>query len=262
MSAVETPTNKTFQVMSDRYSSYRIIESSEHLQVRGLVQNMNLNKDLKISLLQTEVEVNYWDGKISDGVPGLSGSAGCDDKCYCDGRCYRLNERPLVEPKKLSTRLTVTMSNELYQKLEEELKAKTALFKLTPGPRGNIYDVEKVLFDTKAELIEYGIYKRSNFDEAFAAYKKLHFLIDGQYNESITELSFASMTKLDDYESDFNLKIVDIKPVSEMPGCEPLATSNDYKDVLSGVCNVTITIHNVDLMNNMETLKDILSLFA
>lgn len=263
MSAVENPAQKTFQVMSDNYTTYKMTESPEHLQVRELVQNMNFNNDLKISLLQTVVEVNYWDEKVPDGAQGICGSYGA---CGCEPKylshCHAEDKRLLVDPKQLSTRLTVTMSNDSYQKLAEELKAKTALIKLTPGPRQNTYDVEKVLFDVKTETIKCGVYKRANFDEAFAAYQKLHFLIDGHHNESITELSFASMTKLDDYESDFNLKVVDIKPVSDMPGCKPLATSNDYKDVLSGVCNVTITIHNVDLMNNMETLKDILSLFA
>lgn len=299
MSIIKNTTNKTFQVNSGTCSSYQMIESSEHLQVKEIIQNMNLNEELKITLLQTVVGFGYWDEQAPNccfdyntfmcGPNGFSvrthatcvpennicvgKSADCvtidgdiiNNSC-CSGRICRkedyIDQRLVIDPKLLSTQIVIKMSNDMYQKLIAELEAKRSLFKLTAGPRGNIYKTLAVTKLYEVVKIVYGVFKLPDFDEAFTAYKKLYSLIHGESDEILTELHFAKYN-INRHNLTYNPKLVCNRPVFEMEGSVPLETfSIDRRSLQSDNCEVILTNHNVDLSANMETLKEILALFT
>lgn len=260
-SSVEPQANKTYQISFDAYMKFRMNYSPSHLQVQEFIQSGKFNANLKINLLQTVVESGYWDEIHSDERVH-------DSPVY--PHCEVEDKRPLVDHKLLSTQIVIEMSYDLYQKITDELQAKTALWQITPGPLYGVYKILTIERPYKVVKIKHGVYKRPNFDETFEMYKKMCFLMDSDNMAgSITEEFFAAYPAFlsNNYkyfyeDKKYNPKLVDIKPVSEMGDIIPLKKFKKDTYVPADICRVTITIHDVDLPANMSQLKEILTLFC
>lgn len=272
--------NKTFQVVPDTYMIFRMFESPSHLHLKEILQNMNFNKDLKFTLLQTLVKLGYWFENNLDLIQAYDGYCYSADVNgtygYIDNKNSHslIDKRPLANPQMLSTRIIVEITDELYQKIAVELKAKAATLQITPGPRGNVYSSLESEKLTRRVENEFGVYKLDIFDTAFEAYKKLcSFMNDDYIADDTPEIKFATFfpenldnwsCEIHDYDRElmYNHDLVEIKPVTERPGITPLDTFIKGEYLPTGLYKLILTIHDVDLAANMPQLKEILTLFT
>lgn len=278
----QNSTNKTFGVISDDYTSFRMYESPEHLQLKEIIQNTNFNNNLNINLIQAVIEGGYWvenyPPKVIQhycGFNGFCATPDADAKTMCTTFhfCALKGVRPLIEPQYLSTKIAINISHDLYQKIAAELEAKISLLQITPGPRNNIYRTLTSERLIKSANTEFGIYKLDVFDSAFDAYQKLCILMNNNYiMDSTPEIKFATffpedldnlIIAHDDHDySTYNRDLVEIKPVAEMLDITPLDTFSESKYIPSETWKLILTVHNVDLPANMDTLQEILTLFT
>jgi hypothetical protein len=150
--------------------------------------------------------------------------------------------RSIAEPKRVSVCIEFKVTNTQAEKIA------THKLSLTANYNGEYLPVWSINRITERVSYTCGVYKREGFDNAYHALKVL-----------ITDLTEEKFAKADygEGESGWNPMIVQLKTFDSSDRC--LTTYVDYEYVETEYSNVRMTLLSIDIPENMDYIKEILS---
>ena len=219
-------------INNDKYDKLRIAESDVLLELKAHLQN----KKCKVTLSECEW---FWrlkpDSNGNVGCMGATGVVGaCGSRSYEEAEKW--NNRPAQDSKNVQVSITFPMS-----KANAVLVTNSKL-SLTKNTYGNTLTTWRT--DEKHEGVYYtcGVYKKDGFDEAFRSMQKL--------KPTLSEKDFAM--QYDEWDED----LVDVR-LYDTNDCIAIERKYDY--ISTGIMMVTLTLLEIDIMNNLHFIKNIVN---
>jgi hypothetical protein len=150
------------------------------------------------------------------------------------------DSRPFAIPKKIRVDIRFILSNVQAEKIVLKKLSTTVNY---VGESLQTWTVVKL---TESVAYNCGVYKREEFDEAFRALNRL--------KPQLTELKFAK-SNYDGYEY-WDSDLVETRLFDGMDGC--LQTTISYDRIETGKSQVTLSLLEVDILENLDYIKHIL----
>lgn len=235
-------------IIDDKYSSYRIVETESILQLKEWIQNNNYK--YKVTVTVTHCDPYFWLTKAERsslkgpiglmGPCGLHGDMGVCGPTTAEEVKNSEKSRPILDKKYIKINIEFIMSNANAEKIWN-----TKLL-TTNNDIGEAYPTWTVTKLRKSIPYTCGIYKREHFDEAFNALKLL--------KSNITEENFAK-----DDDGCWDPEMVECRLFDGMEKC--LKTETHHESIETGESRVLLSVLEIDLLNNLEYIKRILSAY-
>jgi hypothetical protein len=223
-------------VIKDEYTTTRIVESENVLQLKQFIHENTLNCKVSVQ----HCDSYFWTSDNEKNT--LKGPI------ELISNIIHGNLRPIADDKYVSIIIEFTMLDSDAEKI------KTHKLSLTPNSIGKCYPTWSVNKVCKVVPYTCGVYKRERFDETFNALKMM--------KPNLTEKEFAyrrdnfvTYDERDKWDNDF----VEYRLFEGYNGCLETFTDKHYID--TGKSRVCLSLLSIDVLNNIDYIKGILSAY-